>query len=377
MLKRRVVTVFAILSCCAAIPAQAEFSDCDVSSAMSGNFTQLAEHYIRHCVANSEQAESFKLHIDRIQSRRGDARVSAVIDGLRAMEASTEELTNASRAGAEDFRRAVRCDIQQLGNQADAALDCPGTSQGLAALFEQKWEPERIEGASGIVFESSIVQPLLAAEGRCAAVDASDEGQCRETFNQQFLPILELHSIMHNQLVPASNDKAAAEVSRHYSVAHQQWKSYLSDTGFQYPWELTINKWRHGGFNEVARHKSAPKSRWIVMHPTAGIYYSDELVDGSDADLIAILKVIGYKHWSFDNETNKPKKVLGISLTSTAADLEGVDDLGVGVLLEYNQFSVGYSKHGSTGVYMLNIDLANVLSNKPESLPEWLEMLED
>ena len=377
MQKLRVLVVFIAVGGFSTMPAQAEFADCDTSSAASGNFAQLAEYYIRNCVSHSANAEAVKLHIDRIQARRDAAQVSAVIDGLRAIESLAEGLADVNPAGIGDFARALRCDIRQLGGDVDGVLDCPGTSPGVNALFEQKWEPERIDGASGIVFESSIVQPLLATEGRCAAATVSDGGQCLLTFNNEFLPIVELHSIMHSQLVPASNDKAAEGIARHYSVTHQRWKNYLSDTGFQYPWELTFNKMLHGGFNEVARNRPAPTSRLVALHPTAGIYYSTELADGNDADLIAILKLIGIKRWSFDQATNRPRHVWGASLTSTAADLEGIDDVGIGILLEYNQFSLGYSKHGGTGIFMLNVDLASVLSNKPDSLPGWLALLEE
>lgn len=377
MQKLRLFAVFIAASGLLPMPAQAEFADCDTSSAADGNFAQLAEYYIRNCVAHSAKAEDIKLHIDRIQARRDAAQVSAVIDGLRAVESSAKDLADVNPAGIGDFVRALRCDMRQLGADIDGALDCPGTSPGVKALFEQKWEPERIDGASGIVFDSSIVQPLLGTPGRCAAATVSDGGECLRTFNDEFLPIVELHSIVHSQLVPASNDKAAEGVARHYSATHQQWKNYLSDTGFQYPWELTFNKIWHGGFNEVARNRPAPTSRLVALHPTAGIYYSTELADGNDADLIAILKLIGIKRWSFDQTSNKPRHVWGASLTSTAADLEGIDDVGVGILLEYNQFSLGYSKHGGTGIYMLNVDLASVLSNKPDSLPGWLELLEE
>ena len=65
-----------------------------------------------------------------------------------------------------------------------------------------------------------------------------------------------------------------------------------------------------------------------------------------------------------------------MSVISTFADIPDVDDSGIGLMLEYNNLSVGYSWHGSDGVVTLNIDLAKVLADRPDSIEGWLEKLE-
>lgn len=355
---------------------RAEFSDCKTGIPDDKNYTQLAAYYIENCAGSGSKAEVMKLFVERIGARRGEQRVEAVVDALEAMSMLVEQLQTSAggvdATAAAEFRRALDCDVAQLTGQTTSEELCPAVTDGDSALSKQKWAPARRAGA---VFQSSFVDPMLSTADRCAAASVNASSLCQGIFEQRFLPILELHSLMSSQVVPASNSEPAKQVAQHYAVSHERWKNYLSDTGFQYTWELTMNKAVHGGFQEIARSRDAPTSRLIAFHPTVGIFYSSDVADGNDTDLIGIFKLIGFKRWSYDSQNYKPKNVWGLSLVSTFADIPQINDTGLGLLLEYNQISAGYSKHGGAGVFMISIDLASVLSNRPDSLPEWLDLL--
>ena len=81
------------------------------------------------------------------------------------------------------------------------------------------------------------------------------------------------------------------------------------------------------------------------------------------------------KQWRY--VASKPKNIWGISLVSTFADIPEVDDAGLGLLFEYNQFGLGISRHGSSNVVTVNFDLRDLLGNKPKSTSDWLKLLED
>ena len=186
------------------------------------------------------------------------------------------------------------------------------------------------------------------------------------------MPVLELYNVMARVVLPAINRDAIEGVASRYSANHLRWRNYVMETGFQYPWELVFNKRRNGGFEEVAMAQAAPERRWVLLHPTAGLYHSSQLPDGNQTDLLGIVKLIGQKRWTYDSD-NKPERIYGLSLTATFADIQGIDDIGYGLMAEYKGFALGVSRHGSKQLIVLNVELQNLLISRPGSFKQWLK----
>lgn len=68
--------------------------------------------------------------------------------------------------------------------------------------------------------------------------------------------------------------------------------------------------------------------------------------------------------------------MFGLSATAVAADVPGVNDVGYGVMVEYNQFALGWSSHGGDNVISVSVDLGALLSDRPDTLQGWLEKLD-
>jgi hypothetical protein len=319
-----------------------------------------------------------QLFLDRIRAaddaaaRRAAVRQAVVLLESQSQEAtSTTGAINASALAA--MRHELACERHALESQA--ALDranCENnveSSDGTVML--QKWWPRAAEGP---VFDASFVTPFFAAHDECRGSQPAPGSACDQAFNSEFLPVLEFQSVMHAQVRPAANKKPADRITADYSALHKRWKSYLSDTGFQYPWELTLNRAQRGGFEEIARREDAPTSRFVVAHPTLAVAYSDASPDGSQTRLMGVLKMVGYKWWKYSG--TRAKSVWGISATATLADLPEVRDAGLGIMLEYDQFAIGWSSHGGDSVISLSLDLGALITG-PDSIEGWLSKLDN
>ena len=357
----------------------AQFASCEkneeeLAEWKSGKgYSELAGAYIQECAQSSDMLADFRIFIERVNAAKAEDRPELVAQTLRFIMTSLEELApsrNINQTSATALRKALQCDLDSFGNNLDEDLCENNFPEKNGAIPVDKWRPRLMFGP---VYEAAFANPLRQHSESCLAEKVSDGSDCDKAFTT-LLPTLELISLMHTQVVPASNALSTKRIVQEYSNAHLRWKNYLSDTGLQYPWELTFNSWIKGGFEEIARKKEAPTSRYIVFHPTVGTAYADDLPDGNQVNAVGIIKLFGYKRWKYS--ANKPKNVLGISVTSTFADLEGIDDKGLGILLEYNDFGIGLSKHGSTDVITVNIDLGALLNNKPENVQDWLKLLD-
>ena len=362
----------------------ADFSQCgksteeELNSFRTGkNFTQLAADYIKECASHSALVDEMTVSLERISIAEDNAiRARQVRETLSLLitklNARTTPIGNVNSDALEAVRRGLEC--EQLAVTSQAALDQAQCEDNLhsedGTVSLQAWQAE----ARRPIFKSAFTDPFGALAGGCGGKKFGEDTACDDAFVKGFLPILEYQSFMHVKVTPAANDKRVQEIAAGYSSSHEQWKSYLSDTGFQYPWELTYNRARRGGFKEIATLKPAPTSRYILLHPTVAIAHSDESPDGEQVRVMGVLKVYGYKWWSYKGD--RASNVWGISGTLNVADMPDVDDEGYGVMLEYNQYALGWSDHGGDNVISLSIDLGELWADQPDTLQGWLDKIE-
>jgi hypothetical protein len=362
--------------------AFADFSSCGKTSDQLVSFRdrdgyiELAAAYTEECAGQSLLLGEGQVFLDRIRGAEDAAsRRTAVRQAVLLLESQLNDETlsggEANSTALAVMRKELECERYALESQeALRRADCENNLESRdGTVMLQKWWPRAGEGP---VFEESFVVPFFAAHEECRGMDPTPGSACDRVFDREFLPVLEFQSVMHSQVRPAANQKPAEVIAADYSALHERWKSYLSDTGFQYPWELTLNRKFRGGFEEVARREDAPTSRYIVAHPTLAVAYSDASPDGSQTRLMGVVKIVGYKWWKYSGR--RAKNVWGISATATLADLPEVNDTGIGIMVEYDQFAIGWSSHGGDSVVSLSLDLGAVLRG-PDSLEGWLSKL--
>ncbi len=361
--------------------ALAAFAECGKSSEelqswkKDKNYAELASEYVDKCASASNMQGELRVFIERIGSTNGDDRVKAVSQSLRLIMELLDEGASTQAIDRNAFamlKSELQCDLDSFGSNLDEARCENNIQVSDGTIPIDKWRPRLTLGP---VFEGAFVEPFRQHNPSCLAELVSNTSECNSVFVSSLLPALEIISLMHSQVVLVSNSLVAKNIVAGYSASHLRWKNYLAHTGLQYPWELTLNNSLRGGFEEIAKRKEAPTSRWIAFHPTVGSVYANDLPDGDQVNAVAILKVTGLKWWQY--ELNRPKNVWGVSLITTFADLASVDDHGIGLFLEYGDFGLGLSKHGSVDVISLNIDLGALLSNRPTSVDEWLQLIGD
>jgi hypothetical protein len=361
--------------------ANADFASCGTSEdelnqfRSNKNYIQLAAAYVNDCATHSQLLGEGQVFLSRIRSADDANRANAVRQTTVFLISRFDEEfgdSNCVNATAKaEMRKGLECTRLSMESVSEemlgkASCDLYPSEDGTVSI--DHWRPIAEQGP---VFTEAFVVPF----GDCANRMAGSDPDCQKAFEKNFLPILEYQSIMHSQVRPIANQESAEKVVAYYSASHERWKSYLADTGFQYPWELTFNRWKRGGFEEIARREEAPTSRFIVAHPTVAIAYSEASPDGDQMRLMGVLKLVGYKWWKFSS--NRAMNVWGISATATLADLLGVSDGGYGVMVEYNQFALGWSSHRGDAVVFVSVDLATFLRNRPDTIDGWLKMLEE
>ncbi|MFK7860684.1 MAG: hypothetical protein AB8B64_17830 [Granulosicoccus sp.] len=335
------------------------------------NYELFAVNFVEECTPESNEIDAFGDVLAGLIGNESTALIQDKVDVLNALRDRVQALNSLNPAvpktSIDEFTLALQCDILQLENTPTEM--CKEYTATGNALRLQKWQAGDFSGSA---YRNIFLDVFDATSPDCLASAVDKASACHATITKQMGPILELYRIMSKVVLPAINKDVRTAVADRYNANQLRWKSYVQETGFQYPWELTFNRKRNGGFSEVALGKEAPTQRWVLLHPTAGLYHSEKLPDGDQTALLGILKIIGKKIWKYSDD-KKPKNIFGISLTTTFADLAGIEDVGYGIMAEYNGFALGISRHGSEQMLIMNIELQNLLTARPRSFSQWLK----
>lgn len=350
--------------------AQARFAACP-EAATADIYALWGVQLVEDCDPTPSMLESLRPALASLLGDDGDIALSAKINTLQLMRERVltlpMEFPAVSARSVQAFDLALQCDIHQLNFTSNPACSLYNTSG--RALRLQKWQT--LEN-SGSAFREVFLDVFDTLSPDCLGSSLDPASACHAIMMEQLMPVLELYNVMARVVLPAINRDVVESIASRYAANHIRWRSYVMETGFQYPWELVFNKRRNGGFEEVATAQAAPEQRWVLLHPTAGVYHSNQLADGNQTDLVGIVKLIGQKRWKYDAD-NKPADIMGLSLTATFADIQGIEDVGYGLMADYKGFSLGVSRHGNKQLVVLNVELQNLLSARPGSFRQWLE----
>ncbi|PLW67753.1 hypothetical protein [Pseudohalioglobus lutimaris] len=384
-MSKRAIVIYAAFSQLLAAPSvHADFSNCGMPgqsflASMNGkSYFELAAAYVDSCANESKLFQEGQVWIKRVRSADDNNRNERVRQSLQLTQKQFEEQfdreVNVSQSAKSAMESSLRCEI--AGTRSDEAIRAENCDTDyfeydpIGTISNPNWKPLK---DTSYVFDNAFILPFLQESNGCSTKTVGDT-DCDEMFQEEFLPVLEYQSVVYKQLVPAANNQPAEEIETNYASSHKKWKSYLSDTGFQYPWELAFNRWKRGGIQEIAQREEAPTSRYIIAHPSVALAYSDESPDGDKVQAVAVMKVLGYKWWQFNGD--KAENVWGVSAVAAIGDFAEVDDDGYGLMFEYNKFALAWTDHGGESVFSLSVDLVSLLVEKPDSLEGWLAKLD-
>lgn len=148
---------------------------------------------------------------------------------------------------------------------------------------------------------------------------------------------------------------AWAELASAERVRHARWRAYHFGAGVarvQLPWELAINDFiyrRELGEEEYrvaegvrSRVPEAPESAWVVMHPSVGVTMKNR--EGADTTLAAVVELVGYSRWSYDEQTQARSSEWGASVIAAYQPADSAEDWGYGVLVRtpWNNVNVAW-----------------------------------
>lgn len=145
------------------------------------------------------------------------------------------------------------------------------------------------------------------------------------------------------------------------------WQRYLDESRSLTTLELLWTTWLES--DHLAQdHLVGPMSRqWILLHPNLVIENVSDAPDGSKMELGITIEWLGINWW--DKETSPFGFPFGVSITSLYSDRPGVDAVGNGLMVHFNnRYSVGWASHGGDDGFYISVDLLNMFVDKKS---EW------
>lgn len=174
-------------------------------------------------------------------------------------------------------------------------------------------------------------------------------------------------AMVMNNIIAAYNLPIIDAAGQFLSLRDKEWDSYLNTISVQYPWELGWNSRRYTRKNAATLQDfpRAPESKIIALHPSPG-YELVEAPSGSNTQQPAVIvELIGYERWEWEGGAAKNR--WGASVVASYATIEGMDDVGYGIMVHtpIKNISFGLLRRdgiaGSETGVLINLNLAQFI----------------
>lgn len=150
------------------------------------------------------------------------------------------------------------------------------------------------------------------------------------------------------------------------------WNTYLYDSKPMLPCDFVLTDFVTGGWSESDQFpngfREPPETQWFLLHPSLGVEYNSDALDGEQLKPILFVEIVGANRWKdkrrwFDAPVLR--SLSGASVIASYADRAGMRDAGYGILLTFsNVYSIGVADYGSETGLFLSFDFANLLREK-------------
>ena len=212
----------------------------------------------------------------------------------------------------------------------------------------------------------------------CGDEKLGENAVCDQRFVQVLL-IAPYLFVMHD-LVESATDEIRGDYEQFMSVNLAEWNDYFSETQFHYTWELLLNRWiynrrssdQQDEHNNIVGFRPAPNFKLNALHPDIGYSYISHQQSGLRHETALLFEWVGFQAWSDDNNLRFLKPA-GIGLVSTFVDIPNLDRSGFGLVFHYGKFGLAWSKHDSSDVWTVNVDLLRFLEDSDGNLAESLK----
>jgi hypothetical protein len=175
--------------------------------------------------------------------------------------------------------------------------------------------------------------------------------------------------------VHATNaDKNRLDMERaltNIGIYSKAWDRYFDDARSLTPWELALNTYFYKKELQKDSFVLPPKNQWFLFHPSVVIENVPEAIEGSQQKGAFSMEWVGFNRWN-------SKVPLGLSVVSTYADRQGVDNTRHGVMLHlYNDYSIGYTGIGGDdkGIF-ISMDLLKLTQSKESRSESYKKIVE-
>jgi hypothetical protein len=193
---------------------------------------------------------------------------------------------------------------------------------------------------------------------------------CAHTLKQsrELMRLWKLADRMTLNVSSATFSSIKAEIVRKDDL----WNTYLYDSKPMLPFDFVLTDFFTGGWSKSDQFPSGfrepPKTQWFLLHPTLGVEYTSDALDGEQMKPMLFVELIGVNRWNPENRwLDAPllRYLSGAALVASYADRAGIKDSGYGLLLTFsNIYSVGVARYGEETGLFLSLDFANLVRNK-------------
>ncbi len=293
--------------------------------------------------------------------------------GLRSLQILSNNLKTRAELAAADMRK-----FEQTGKVCELAAYKDNTwfwGEGLKLnrvnFRPDSQEPEQ-EGCASTpkIPEISLVDQVQKA---CKSAEP-----CKQVL-KAVEPLIKALRNARSIALPNS-DIALSILQQQVTEKNEAWDRYLFESKPLWPWELAFTDWWHDRYDDTYTQgfRRPPPKQMILMHPSIGAEWIDKATDGDRFAPTIYVEIVGVNYW---NETNRwfsdswLSSLSGASLAVTVTDRPGINTVGVGPLLTFdNTFEVGINYYGESefGI-MVGFNLMKLWRNDYEKRVHSLE----
>ena len=166
---------------------------------------------------------------------------------------------------------------------------------------------------------------------------------------------------------------AVSKIGEQVATKRALWEQYLYQSKPMLPLDHIATDFFDGRWKQSDQYpdgvREPPNTQYFFLHPSVAVEQLDNAPDGQQLKPVLVLELFGANRWREDRRwINAPllRSWSGASVALTYADRADVKDVGVGVILTFeNIYSIGVTRYESSKTGLLfSIDLANLWREK-------------
>lgn len=198
---------------------------------------------------------------------------------------------------------------------------------------------------------------------------ASDDTACASAFNGDSCSgVLE---DLANAIAPYQINYNAYAANRTVAELNRQskrWDRYFEEGRSLTTIDLALTTWMEKESIRASHLQGPPPRQWFALHPEPVVEYIPGAPSGDQFEAALAVEWVGVNWWE-DSIIGLP---FGASFSTTHSERIGVDDMGYGVTLYFdNVYSVGWARHGDEDGYYVSLDLLTLFEEQKSRIERY------